>query len=145
MPVIAINFNKMLVERKNPQAGKISISNSVNIDNISEVSINITNEKEPALKFDFTFRTEYQKDIASAEINGEVLYVADKKVIEKVLKDWKDKKGIDESIKAEVFNIVLARANIATLLVTREFNLPSPIPLPRVEEKVKEKKENGKR
>lgn len=145
MPVIAINFNKMLVERKNPQAGKINISNSVNIDSISEVSINITNEKEPALRFGFTFKTEYQKDIAFVEINGEVLYVADKKVIDKVLKDWKEKKAIDENIKADVLNIVLARANIAALLITREFNLPSPIPLPRVEERAKEKKENGKR
>jgi hypothetical protein len=135
MPAIAFNLNSMKVERKAPPVGKLSINSNVNITNINMIKLNIAKEEEPALKIEFEFNTRYEKDFASILMNGDVIYIGEKKVLEKAVKDWKEKKDIDKNIKKEAMNLILARCNIAAILVAREFNLPSPIPMPRVEEK----------
>ena len=132
MTVIGFNFNKILVERKSSKAGKLTISNNVGINDVSEANVPFSGDKAKAIKFDFTFDSKYEPDIAIITLSGDLLYMFPQETAEKVLSEWKEKKRLSQDVVTAVMNTVLNRCNIEALILSRELNLPSPIPLPKV-------------
>ena len=132
MTVIGFNFNKILVERLGNKQGKLTISNNVSLQNVSEANVPFADDKSKCVKVDFKFESKYDPEIAQIVLQGDFIYMLPKEVAENVLTSWKDKKAIDQSILSPMMNTILNKANVEALLLSKELNLPSPIPLPKV-------------
>lgn len=135
MTVIGIGFNKISMERFAPVVGKININNNATVKDIDKMELNVGNKKQNALKFTFEFKASYEPNLAHITLEGEVVWLEKESDAEKILKDWKKDKKIPKEIMTPVINAILAKSNIEALVLSRELNLPPPIPLPKVEAK----------
>ena len=131
MTVIGFSFTKMLIEKKNPVKGKVSINNNVGIKGLEETKLNINTNKK-ALKLDFEFTSSYDPNIAKIVMTGEVIYLIDKEKADEVIKNWKKNKKIEKEMMTSILNNVLAKCNVQALILSKDMNLPPPIPLPKV-------------
>ncbi|MBW2991430.1 hypothetical protein KY348_07055 [Candidatus Woesearchaeota archaeon] len=131
MTVIGFSFTKMLIEKKNPVKGKVSINNNVGIKEVEETKLNI-NTNRKALKLDFEFSSVYEPNIAKILLTGEVIYLVDKDRAAEVLKNWKKNKKLEKDMMTQILNNVLAKCNVQALILSKDMNLPPPIPLPKV-------------
>ncbi|MBD3248505.1 hypothetical protein GF336_00485 [Candidatus Woesearchaeota archaeon] len=131
MGVINFSFTRINAEKKGPLKGKINIKNDISVKNIEEHELAQTKEKK-ALKVTCDFLAKYAPDFAQIEMTGEVIYVDDAKKIDDVLKDWKDSKKLPKEVMTAVMNTALQKCNIQALIMSKEINLPPPVPLPKV-------------
>jgi methyltransferase-like protein len=134
MTVIGFSFTKMLVEKTAPIKGKVSINNNVGIKNLEETKLNINSDRK-ALKLDFEFTSTYEPNIGKMLLTGEVIYLVDKAKAEEAVKNWKKNKKVEKEMMTKVLNNVLAKCNIQALIMSKDMNLPPPIPLPKVDDK----------
>jgi hypothetical protein len=132
MTIVGFNFTRMLAERKPAKGGKIGIKNNINITEISETDLALGKSHESGLVFRFEFKSIYEPEVGAITFNGEILYMAEQKVVKAVLDKWKKEKKVDSQILGEILNTALAKCNIQALILSQELHLPSPIPLPRV-------------
>ncbi len=133
MTVIGVGFNKIFMEKTAPIKGKISIKNHASIKNVEKMELSLGKTKQDALKFIFEFKAIYEPKIGHITLEGEVLWLDKKEAIEDVLKQWKKNKKIPEEVMSPVLNQVLSRSNVEALILSRELNLPPPVPLPKVQ------------
>ncbi|MBN1793001.1 hypothetical protein JW826_04940 [Candidatus Woesearchaeota archaeon] len=131
MAVIGFNFTKMLVEKYSPVKGKISINNNVGITGLEETKLDINTDKK-SLRLTFEFTSAYEPKVAKILLEGEVIYLIDKDKAEDAVKNWKKNKKVDKDVMAQVLNSVLAKCNVEALILSRDMNLPPPMPLPKV-------------
>lgn len=140
MTVVGFNFTKINVEKNELAKGKVNISNNVAITNVESTDLSLGTSKQNGLKMDFSFKTIYEPQIGHVELLGNVLYMADEKKTKEMLATWKKDKKLSPDIMTNVLNTILQRCNIEALLLSKEINLPPPIPLPRVNAKEAEEK-----
>ena len=133
MAVIGFNFTKILVERKTPLKGKVDISNNVSVKNVEYTDLLLGDSKQKALKFSFDFTSTYSPSIGEILFNGELLYMNQPDKQDEIVKGWKKNKQVPKETMTEVLNTILARCNVSALMLSRDVNLPPPIPLPKVE------------
>ncbi len=132
MAVVGFNFSKILVEKKLTAEGKINISNNVAIKDVESADFSLGKAKQDGLRFTFEFTSKYDPNYAEMLFTGEVLFLESEKAVKDILAEWKKKKTLPADVMAEVLNSVLNRCNIQALILARDVNLPSPIPLPKV-------------
>ncbi len=138
MAIAGFNFSRILVERKSYPKEKVNISSNVNINDIKEVDVGISSKGQKSLKFSFEFTVGYDSDIGSVSLMGELTYIDSEDKIKKILDGWNKDKRAPKEVMTEVLNTILARSNVEAIFLTREVNLPPPIPLPRVREGAKQ-------
>lgn len=141
MTVIGFNFNKINVEKKKGSKGKLTISNNFGINGITEAKVPLGGNKAKALKFDFKFESKYEPDVANIALEGDLLYLFPIEIADKVLEEWSKNKKLKNEVVEPVMNTILSKSNIEALFLSRELNLPSPIPLPKVNLSSKKKPE----
>lgn len=137
MTVVGFNFNKINVEKKNNKKGKLTITNNFGITNVSEAKLSLGGDKAKALSFEFTFESKYEPDVAFIKLEGDLLFMLPTADANKVLEAFKKDKRVPNDFAEPVMNAILNRCNIEALFLSRELNLPSPIPLPKVNIKKK--------
>jgi hypothetical protein len=132
MTIVGFNFNKINVERTASKTGNLTISNNFGITGVSESPLALGGKAAKAIKFEFNFQSKYEPDVANITLVGDLLFMFPTELADKVLKDWKDSKKLNDQVAESVMNSILNRCNIEALFLSREMNLPSPIPLPKV-------------
>lgn len=132
MTIVGFNFTKIHVERKKMVKGKINIKNNVSIKKVEEADLSLGKNKQSGLRFIFEFTSNYEPKVGEIILGGEVLYLMDEKHVKDVLKGWKKNKKVPKELTAGILNTVLQKCNIQALVLSRDINLPPPIPLPKV-------------
>jgi hypothetical protein len=132
MTIVGFGFTKISIERKGNVVGKVSINNNVSITKVSKTDLSFGKMKQDALKFEFEFSALYEPKMGSILISGELIWMDKKENVENMDKEWKKSKTVDKEVMTPVLNQVLNKCNIEALLLSRELNLPAPIPLPKV-------------
>jgi hypothetical protein len=89
-------------------------------------------EKKPdeTLEVPFVFSITYNPSIAQLNIKGNAYVNGEKNEVDKVLKDFEQKKPPAQIIIQSISNVVF----IETVLISRTLNIPPPIPLPQIPE-----------
>jgi len=131
MTVVNFSFTKLLAEKKKVAKGKIDIKNNISIKDVSEAKMAI-DAKRTALKFNFLYEATYEPEVGKINLGGEVIYVLDKKVADDVMKMWKKDKKVKADFMTNLMNHILAKSNIQAVIMSRDINLPAPIPLPKI-------------
>ncbi len=129
MKIIGFNINEISAKRNKSTKEQVQLKTGINIDEISEEDINITNQK--GLKLSFTFKIEYSPEVAEILIKGYVLLLDDKNDSKKILKDWKNK-IFDHPIKLSLLNFIMSKCNLKAISLEDEIGVPIHIPLPKL-------------
>jgi hypothetical protein len=132
MTIIGMQFTKIAVEKLNPLAGKISVSNNVTLKNLEKSTITLGKTKQDVLKFTYEFKADYEPKIALITLVGTLTYLEKPEKIEELIKKWKKDKKLPKEILTPVLNSIYTKCNIQALVMAREINLPPPIQLPKV-------------
>ena len=132
MPVVGFNFTKIDVTRTSGVKGKINISNNVSIKNVDRTDLFLGAAKQEGLKLSFVFTSKYDPKIGDIKLEGDVLYLDDAKKVKDLIASWKKDKKLTTQVTEDVLNTVLQKCNIQALILAKEVNLPSPIPMPKV-------------
>lgn len=128
MSMISFNFTNITAERKVARVGKYSVKNSTNITDVKEVPLG----KQKALLFTFKSTIEYEPGVGSIVLGGDVLFLSTDEDAKRIVDDFKKTKKVDNKYAEAVYNTVLSRATVQSLIVARDLNLPAPIQMPRV-------------
>lgn len=98
-------------------------------------------KKEDSLEVPFVITINYNPSVAQINLKGKAYVAGDKNEIEKVYKDFEEKKPPPPVIVQSISNIVF----IESVLISRTLSIPPPIPLPQIPEaKPPEKKSSQK-
>jgi hypothetical protein len=89
-------------------------------------------EKKPdeTLEVPFVLSITYNPSIAQLNIKGNAYVNGEKSEVDKVLKDYEQKKPPAQIIIQSISNVVF----IESVLISRSLNIPPPIPLPQIPE-----------
>ncbi len=132
MPVVGFGFKKIVAEKIATLKPKTTINANLNIKDIRKVDSKLFSQT--ILVFDFIFSVTYKQgndNIAVIQLEGEMLYTAEEKIITKILEDWKNKK-ISAEIKPIIYNTILDRCNFKALQLEHELGLPFHLPFPKL-------------
>ena len=131
--VVGIKLNEGSVKIKEdvPPQG---ITVDLRIDKISKTD-------DPGLaNISFSYDVNYVPKTGVIKLGGEALLNGEASVIEKMVKNWKKKKKLDEETAAIILNAINPYVSYNALLIMRVFNLPPHIAPPPIEIAKKEKR-----
>ncbi len=132
MTIVKINLHKVNANRNlESKGGQVRINNNVAIKNVEEMTFSLEGKK--GLKFNFAFNCNYEPDLGKIEVEGQVLFVDEVKKIQEILKSWNKDKRVPMDVMEQVVNAALHKGNIQAIKISEEVNLPSPLPLPKVQ------------
>ncbi len=131
MTIVNFNFIKMCVQKNKPMKGKVDVKNNVLIKNISEAKLAV-DAKRSAMKFEFTYSVKYEPGVGTIDLDGEILFVADAKVVTETIDTWNKDKKLTGTFTTSLMNQILSRCNVQSVVLSRDVNLPAPIPMPKV-------------
>ena len=132
MAIVSFSFTKLLAEKKESKNEKISINNNVSIVNVEEHVLPIGAQRQDALKISFLFTTQYDPNFGTIELHGNLIYLGDAKQLQEVFANWNKNKKLSADMMKDVLTSVLSKCNIQALVMSRDVQLPPPVPLPRV-------------
>ncbi len=132
MAIVGFNFTHITAVKKEVSKGKIRISNNVAIESVEKSNFSLGQDSQDTVKFTFKFISKFDPEVGAIELIGNLIVIEAKEKVEEMLDMWKKGKRLPKEIMTEVLNVVLARCNVQALILSRDVNLPSPIPLPKV-------------
>jgi len=136
MRIIGFNLTKILAERQEEDGQGIRVDQNIDIKDIKEEKIPITNNK--ALKIKFTLTVTYSKDFGKIEFEGSIMTLPDEGEFKSIMDSWKDKK-IPENMRLGIFNFIMIKCNIKALYLEDEMGMPLHVPMPRLTKEVQKK------
>jgi len=123
-----VNFSLHNIEAKrfNYPKGPVNINNNSTLTAVSEV--------EGKLSVNFVFTANYEPNIEQVKIEGEVRIPESKKNVEEALREWVDsgRKNLPKDVAQRVHNAILGNCIVEATILSRDVQLPPPIPSPNV-------------
>ncbi|MDP7610434.1 MAG: hypothetical protein QGH19_01555 [Candidatus Woesearchaeota archaeon] len=135
MAVVGFNFIKINAERKPVIKGEIKINNNVSVKDVETHEIHLGKTKQEGLKVSFEFTSKYEPSVGEIKLLGEVIFLEESRKIKEIHDAWKKDKKLPKEILTSILNNVLGRCNIQAMVLSRDVNLPPPLPLPKVQSK----------
>lgn len=99
----------------------IQINTNINV-------VGMEKKQDDSLDVPFVLSIVYNPSIAQLSLKGIAYVMGEKTEIEKVLKDYEQKKPPAQIIIQSISNVVF----IESVLISRTLNIPPPIPLPQI-------------
>ena len=141
MPIVGFSLSSMEAKRTAMPSGEIKINSSPKVMSMKEAEVASLGKN--ALSFEFEFVTEYDPNIGTIKLTGELIYVDDDS--DKVLEQWKRNKTLPEDVSIEVLNQLFRKCILRSSEIAEVLQLPLPMQMPRVVAKDKDaKQEKGK-
>lgn len=123
-----VNFNLHSIEarRLNHPKGPVHISNNSTLTAVGEVG--------GRLSVSFTFTANYSPEIGHIKIEGEAQFPEPKENVKKALDEWLNsgRKNLPNDIAEKVHGAILSNCIIEATILSREVQLPAPIPTPNI-------------
>jgi hypothetical protein len=92
--------------------------------------LNMEKKLDDSLEVPFVLTISYNPSVAQISLKGKAYVTADKSEVDKVYKDYEEKKPPPPVIVQSISNV----AFIESVLISRTLNVPPPIPLPQIPE-----------
>ncbi len=130
--IIGFSFRKIHIEKKTGVFDKLDINSNVSIVDVVESDVAVGKTKQKGLTFIFEYTSKYAPNVADMLFTGEVIYLGDPKTHEEIMKGWKAGKKIPKDIMNELIDSLFMKCNMQAIILSRDLNLPPPVPMPRV-------------
>jgi hypothetical protein len=101
----------------------IQIGTNINV-------LGMEKKSDGSLEVPFVLTINYNPSIAQISLKGSAYVSGEKTEIDKVVKDYEEKKPPPSLIVQSISNVVF----IESVLISRTLNIPPPIPLPQIPE-----------
>ena len=138
--ILGENLYKAVAERGQLQRG-MKIKNSPDILDVKKASVGVGTESKPVAVVKFNFKTQYGENSGRLEVEGELYYMDEEKVLDQLEKEWKSDKEIkNDNIRVPLMNRILELAFLKAIILAEQVKLPPPIMMPRIDvgNKIKE-------
>jgi hypothetical protein len=132
MGIVGFSFTKMGAEKTKSAQGKVNIQNNVSVTDVKEAKLAFGSSKQSGLEFAFKFTSTYEPALGKIELEGVVVDMEKEDKVKEVLAAWKKDKKVPKEILTGIYNNILNKCNIQALILSRDMQLPPPIPLPKV-------------
>jgi hypothetical protein len=143
--ILGENLYKITVERGVLQRG-MKIRNTPEILEVKKASVGVGTESKPVAVVKFNFKTLYGENSGKVEIEGELYYMDDEKVLDQLDKEWKADKAIkNDNTRVLLMNRILETAFLKAIIFSEQVKLPPPILMPRIEAGNKIKEQSPKK
>ncbi len=143
--ILGENLYKITVERGILQRG-MKIRNMPEILEVKKASVGVGTESKPVALVKFNFKSQYGENSGKIEIEGELYYMDDEKVLDQLEREWKaDKEIKNDNIRISLMNRVLETAFLKAVIFSEQVKLPPPIMMPRIEQGAKIKEQQAKK
>lgn len=137
MGIVKINLHKVSASRNlDAKGGQIKINNNVSITDVQDMDFSIDGKK--GLRFNFLFNCNYEPGLGKAEVEGQVMYVDEEKKVSELKTAWAKNKQIPFDVMEQIVNAALHKGHIQAIKISEDVNLPSPLPLPKVNRQTSE-------
>ncbi|MEM3665966.1 MAG: hypothetical protein QW222_02650 [Candidatus Bathyarchaeia archaeon] len=90
--------------------------------------IGIEKKSDESLEVPFVLTINYNPSIAQISLKGRAYVAGDKSEIERVYREYEEKKPPPSIIVQSISNVVF----IESMIISRTLNIPPPIPLPQI-------------
>jgi hypothetical protein len=140
MTIVGFNFTKISIERKGEPKGRVDINNNISIKDVVAANFGLGKTKEKGVRISYEFTSNYNPDIAEILIAGDVLFIGEEN--DEILKGWKKDKKMPKEIMQDLLNTIMMRCSVESMILTKDLNLPPPIPFPRLQESTPDKGKN---
>ncbi len=131
MTIVGFNFSKLFAQQKKATKGNLKISTNVKIESVDKTNLAIGKERS-TVKISFTYNVMYDPDVGSLELQGDVLFMQEAKIIDELLNDWEKQKSLSKKFSSAIVTQIMQKCTIQALVMTKDIGLPPPIPLPKV-------------
>lgn len=131
MAIVGFNFSKLFAEQHKAAKGNLKISTNVKFESVEKTTLALGDDKS-TLKVAFTYTVAYDPKVGSIELQGDLLFMQDVKLIEAVLAEWDKKKTLPAKVSKVLVNNIMQKCTIQALIMTKDIGLPPPMPLPKV-------------
>jgi hypothetical protein len=88
----------------------------------------VEKKKEDFLEVPFVLTVNYNPSVAQINMKGKAFVTGEKDEVDKIHKDYKEKKPPPPVIVQSISNVVF----VESVLISRTLNIPPPIPLPKI-------------
>jgi len=128
MDQVRVNLNYRNIEARRFTASNIPI----NINNNSTL-VSVSNV-EDKLSVNFVFSSNYEPNIGIIRIEGELLVEESKENVKRALIEWEQsgRKNLPKDIAEKVHNAILSSCIVEATILSKEVQLPAPIPTPHI-------------
>lgn len=131
MPIINFNIIKAEVEKKKLEKapeGPVSFTQTPNIVSIKEIQMSGPGGRLNVLDVEFNFLSNYDPDVGSASIKGNVYYQEGEEFRKKIIEQWESKKPLDTAFFDEVINGINSKCYVFSMMLIKELGLPIATP-----------------
>ncbi len=129
---IELKYRNVEARRFSPVSGQINVNNNSTLTAVSR-----TDNK---LSINFMFSSNYEPNIGIIRIEGEVIISDSVEKVNRAMVEWErsGKKNLPMDMAEKVHNAILANCMVEAVILSREVQLPAPIPTPHVSIEKKE-------
>jgi hypothetical protein len=131
MAIVGFEYSKMNLEKSGKSSTNLKVSNNIKLNKIEESQVKL-GENSKVLKIEFTFEINYEPDIAHIIFDGFILDALSEEVAKKVLESWKETKKLSPEYTNYLLNGIYNKCTIDGIYFSNKMNLPTPIPLPKL-------------
>lgn len=139
MALVGFNFTSMGGEVKGQPKGKYSITPTMGLKDVKVQDFHLAkDDSKKVLNIKFQVGFKYNPDIATIAMTGEMLYLIPAEMAPSVESTFKEKKSLPETITKHVMKTIFNKGQTQAIVIARDLNLPSPVPLPKLSIEKKE-------
>jgi len=131
MAIIGLNYKKIIAEKSGSGRENMKINTGPEIVDIRKTKLQGFENDMDVLSVDFRFNSVTDPDVARINIEGTIIYKADKP--EDILKSWKNGKTMPSFAHIEIVNYLFKKVGILALQLSDTLQLPPVISMPKVE------------
>jgi hypothetical protein len=128
MSIIAVNFTKVSAERRAARATGYKVRNETNIIDVKPVTLG----KQQTIVFVWKNTITYEPGVGSIEMQGDVIMLATEQEAKEAAELFTKSKRVPPKFSEAVYNTVLAKVTVQSLIMSRDIGLPPPVALPKV-------------
>jgi hypothetical protein len=133
MTILGFNFTKISAEKKGSTQGKVNINNGIRVIDVAQTEMNLGKSTQKMLKYTFEFKSVFNPDIGEIVLVGDLMEIRPDNETADIMAVWARDRKLKKEIMEQILNTVLNKCNIQALIMARDLNLPSPVPLPSVQ------------
>jgi len=133
MPILGLNYNKILAEKKDVSSSNVEIKTAPEIVSVEKTKLQGMGSDKEALIISFKFSSKFKPDIGKLEIEGKIIYSSEE--LDKILESWKKDKTLPAKTHVEVVNHIFRKVCVEALHISETMQLPPVVNLPKLEVK----------
>jgi len=123
---IELRYRNLEVKRFGEASGNVNINNNSTLTSVERV--------ENRVSVNFVFSTNYDPGIGVIRIEGTLRFSDTEENMKRAIEEWKKSggKNLPVDLAEKVHNTILSNCVVQATLLSKEVQLPPPIPMPNV-------------